>query len=220
MHFENELYKLKTSLFEMWVLVEKQLQKAELAWTNYDKDLAHEVISRERKVNALELKIDAECEVFIATHTPVAVDLRMLLSILKINNNLERIGDFAESIARFVIKHQTQPVAQELASALQLEVMKNTISEMMHLAKKGWKEENCSCVGKVFSMDDIVDEINKKSVEIIASHITKYPETVSEMMHLNTLIRRYERIGDRLNNIAEDICFFVDAKELRHQDKQ
>ncbi len=219
MNIDNRLHQLKNSLNEMWVLVDKQLKKAEFAWTHFDKDAAYEVVSREKKVNALELKIDAECEVFIATHNPVAVDLRMLLSILKINNNLERIGDFAENIARFVIKNQTGVIDANLAKALKTDEMKNTIREMMDISLKGWNDESCTVVSKIFSMDDIVDDINKNSVATLAKYIETNPNSTAEMLHLNTLIRRYERIGDRISNIAENICFFVDAKELRHQEK-
>ena len=101
---ENELQNIQREVKEMWKLVYQQLDNAYNAVLNADQELADKVISREKRVNAFELKIDSDIEDFIALYNPVAVDLRFALAMLKINNNLERIGDYAESIARFVIR--------------------------------------------------------------------------------------------------------------------
>src|ERR1700678_4154451 len=100
---ESELQLLKTEVVNMWTLVNSQLNKARLAFINFDKDLAREVILKERRVNGSELKIDRDCENIFALLTPVAVDLRFVLAVLKINSNLERIGDIAEGIAKYVL---------------------------------------------------------------------------------------------------------------------
>src|SRR5450432_3914203 len=98
-----ELKELKTEVINMWNLVHSQVVKSNVAMINFDKNLAREVVSREKRVNGLELKIDRDCENIFALLTPVAVDLRFVLAVLKINSNLERIGDIAEGVARFVI---------------------------------------------------------------------------------------------------------------------
>ena len=98
---EQEIHSLKNSISEMWALVHQQLYNAGEAMLTGDKELAYKVISRERRVNAFELKIDSDCEDIIALYAPVAIDLRFVLAMYKINTNLERLGDFAESIARF-----------------------------------------------------------------------------------------------------------------------
>ena len=98
---DQEIASLKNSISEMWALVHQQLYNAGEAMLTGDKELAYKVISRERRVNAFELKIDSDCEDIIALYAPVAVDLRFVLAMYKINTNLERLGDFAESIARF-----------------------------------------------------------------------------------------------------------------------
>ncbi|HEU0226176.1 MAG TPA: PhoU domain-containing protein, partial [Arachidicoccus soli] len=90
---ESEILQLKEEVINMWVLVNAQLRKAKLAMIDFDKDLAWEVIVKEKRVNGYELKIDRDCENILAIRTPVAVDLRFVLAVLKINNNLERIGD-------------------------------------------------------------------------------------------------------------------------------
>ena len=100
---DKELLHLKGEIIDMWTLIEQQIQHAVEALLKNDKQEAYSVVCRERKVNATELKIDSECEDIIALYAPVAIDLRFVFSIFKINTNLERLGDFAESIARSVM---------------------------------------------------------------------------------------------------------------------
>jgi phosphate transport system protein len=216
---EIELQKLKVSLQEMWVLVEKQLKKSEKALINFDKATAREVISREKMVNALELKIDADCERFIATHNPVAIDLRLTLSILKINNNLERIGDFAEGIATFVLKNMSAELSKPFKANLQIEQMFSEVLTMYALSKEGFNEENTEKAEKVFGIDNLVDEINYNAVKVLSDEMLANPEKAEELMFLHAVVRRLERIGDRCNNIAEEIVFYLDAKVLKHQNK-
>src|SRR6202046_3184579 len=101
---ETELQLLKTEAINMWTLVNGQLSKARQAFLTFDKDLAREVVLKERRVNGYELKIDRDCENIFALLTPVAIDLRFVLAVLKINSNLERIGDIAEGIAKYIIR--------------------------------------------------------------------------------------------------------------------
>src|SRR5579862_4342689 len=101
---ENEIISLKKELINMWMLVQSQLNKTREAMTNFDKDLAREVLIKERRVNSFELKIDRDVENIFALHCPVAIDLRFLLAALKINTNLERIGDIASGIALYVVE--------------------------------------------------------------------------------------------------------------------
>src|SRR5664279_3532267 len=101
--FETELQDAKSEIINMWELVLLQLAKAKEAMLNFNKDLAREVIAKEKRVNAFELKIDRDCENIFALYSPVAIDLRFLLAVLKINTNLERSGDIAEGIAKHVL---------------------------------------------------------------------------------------------------------------------
>ena len=101
--FETDIRDVKFEVINMWQLVLSQLSKSKEAMLNFDKDLAREVMEKEKRVNAVELKIDRDCENIFALFCPVAIDLRFLLAVLKINNNLERIGDIAEGIARYIV---------------------------------------------------------------------------------------------------------------------
>src|ERR1700749_2554131 len=104
---KNKIIAVKKELVSMWILVQSQLNKAKEAMVQFDKDLAREVLIKEKRVNSFELKIDRDCENIFALYCPVAVDLRFLLAALKINTNLERIGDIAAGVAKYVIESTT-----------------------------------------------------------------------------------------------------------------
>jgi len=216
-HTENEIKELKNHHIEMWNLVQGQVNKAYEALRTSNKELAREIISRERVVDAQELLMDHHCEDFIALFAPVAVDLRFVISLLKITNNLERIADFAENIALFVLYSQTKPIGKELYADLNLEEMMNITASMLANAREALINENSGICGSILTMDDKVDNLYGNAIEALAEHIKKKPEDALEMLHIHAVIRRIERIGDRTGNIAEDIVFYVDAKELRHQ---
>src|SRR4051812_1307458 len=101
---EHEIQVIKAEVLSMWNLVESQMKKSRTAMIHFDRDLAREIVLKEKRVNAFELKLDRDCENIFALYCPVAVDLRFLLAVLKINNNLERIGDIAEGIAKYIIE--------------------------------------------------------------------------------------------------------------------
>lgn len=211
-----EVKKLKASLTEMWALVEQQVRKSIEAVLNNDQDLAREIISREKSVNAQELTVDRQCENFIALFNPVAIDLRFVLSLLKINNNLERIGDFAESIALFVVHNQQGPLDEKLIEQVQIKLMFETVVKMMEQTRSALAREDSRMASRVLSQDDVVDLINREAVPVLANYIASHPEKTVQTINFLNVVRRVERIGDRLSNIAEDIVFYVDAKELRH----
>lgn len=218
-HTDSEVKKLKNYHIEMWNLVQEQIDKAFLAFKNNDKEAAREVISRERMVNAQELVVDHHCEDFIAMFSPVAIDLRFVISLIKITNNLERIGDFAKGIASFVIDNHSEVIDAGLSKELLLDEMMDNAREMLNLAREALIEEDTALCRRVLMMDDLMDDINRKAPQVLGRHIQAHPESSEEMIHLYALIRRIERIGDRTGNIAEEIVFYIDAKELRHQKK-
>lgn len=220
LHIDNELNKLKYSLNQMWDLVEKQLDKSFMSISNYDLSLARGVFTREKLVDAMELKIDSECENFIALNNPVAIDLRLALSYIKINNNLERIGDFAEGIAGFVSNSMSEKIPEELESSLRLREMIASVMDMFSLAKEALDMEDSQIAEKVFGIDYIVDEINSNSIKVLAKAIKSNPDKAEEYLRLLTVIRKIERIGDRVSNIAEEIVFYLDAKVLKHSTSQ
>ena len=156
-HTEESIKRVKKSLAEMWLLVQGQVEKVSAALLERNRELALEVRSREKMVDAYELTVDRECENFFALLTPVAVDLRMMLSIVKINNNLERIGDFADGIAVFVVENLNDKITPELIERLELKRMFQETLCMLSLCKAALANEDSAMAGKVFAKDNLVD---------------------------------------------------------------
>ncbi len=213
---ESELVLLKKEIDEMWTLVYNQLDRAGEAVLTLDRELAQQVLVRERRVNAFELKIDSDVEDIIALYNPVAIDLRFVLAMLKINTNLERLGDFAEGIARFAINCKEPALDGELMKELRLEEMIAQVLSMLELAKKALHEENQELATAVFAKDNLVDEINADATAVLSDYISKYPESALSCLNLIGVFRKLERSGDHITNIAEEIVFFIDAKVLKH----
>lgn len=214
---EDTILRIKKHLAEMWLLVQGQVEKAADALMEGDNELAREVLNREKMVDSYELLIDRECENFFVLLNPVAVDMRLVVSIMKINNDLERIGDFAEGIASFVVKNGGRWITPELLAQLHVAEMLEEVIGMLGLCKQALSKEDALPAGKVFSRDDVVDQINAEAVEVLAGYMRANPEAITECIHLAAAIRRIERIGDRCANIAENIVFYLDARVLKHQ---
>lgn len=136
---ESELVLLKKEIDEMWTLVYNQLDRAGDAVLTLDRELAQQVLVRERRVNAFELKIDSDVEDIIALYNPVAIDLRFVLAMLKINTNLERLGDFAEGIARFALNCHEPALDTELVKQLRLEEMIAQVLSMLEQANRRFR---------------------------------------------------------------------------------
>ena len=240
-HTEKELQALKEEVSQMWKLVLSQLEKSKQAFLNHDVEQAREVASREKRVDAFELKIDSDCENYIALYSPVAIDLRLVLSLIKISNTLERIGDFAEGIARHVIENDCYRMPPQVIEELQLEKMFDILISMLSDSFVALESENTKISGKILAKDDEIDTLYHDSVEILAKYIVENGESKVEnktpggrssanpspslqraccSLKLFLLIRKLERIGDHCSNIVEDIVFYVDAKVLKHSDQK
>jgi phosphate transport system protein len=213
-HTDKELQALKEDVSQMWRLVLSQLEKSKQAFLTGDVDVAREIASREKRVDAFELKIDSDCENYIALYSPVAVDLRLVLSLMKISNTLERIGDFTEGIARFVIENDK--MNPQLLEELQLEKMFETLISMLSDSFVVLESENTKVSGKILAKDEEVDLIYRNSREVLMNYLQTNPAHIYYGLELMVLIRKLERIGDHCSNIVEEIVFFVDAKVLKH----
>src|SRR6476469_5923928 len=150
---EIELQKLKTEIVNMWNLVHTQVVKSNIAMVNFDKNLAREVMSKEKRVNGLELKIDRDCENIFALFNPVAVDLRFVLAVLKINSNLERIGDIADGISRYVVDSDNR-FGNDLLEQTKILQMFDIAVKMLENSKTSFETENTKIARMVFSEDD------------------------------------------------------------------
>ncbi|MCD8177027.1 MAG: phosphate signaling complex protein PhoU [Tannerellaceae bacterium] len=214
---DQELASLKRSISEIWSLVHQQIYNAGEAMLTGDKELAYKVISRERRVNAFELKIDSDCEDLIALYAPVAVDLRFVLAMYKINTNLERLGDFAESIARFTGNlPDGEPVDPELVKSTRVEEMLKQLLEMISLTQEAFDKEDSEIASKIFLIDNTIDELNHAATPVLAKYIEENPSRALMGLYMSGVIRKMERFGDHCTNIAEELIFYLDAKVLKH----
>lgn len=204
---------------EMLSLCHRQVQLAYEAFTVFDTDLAEEVIRKENRVNALDLKIERDTDRFIALYNPVATDLRFALAILKINYNLERIGDQAFDIANHTID-LNQKLVPELTEKLQFNLMFETLDGMFKDVTTAYIDENLKAARKVFKKDKIINEINANAFNIVAEDAVKNPELMRQYLMALVVMKKFEKIGDLLKNISEGIIFYIDAQVLKHKKKK
>ena len=213
---ETELDDLRREVDQMWTLVCNQMEQARQAVLEMDRAAAQQIIVRERRVDAFELKIDSDVEDFIALYTPVAVDLRFALAMLKINNDLERIGDYADGIARFVRDSDAAELDPGLVGNLQLETMFDTVLGMLKGLQEALRTEDAAKATAIVEKDDLLDRINRASAGILAEYALARPELIAFCIGFGSVFRKLERTGDHLTNIAEEIVFYIDAKVIKH----
>ena len=212
---DNPVHNLKEDLEQMFQLVTTQLTKAKEALTKFDQDLAREVVQIEKRVNGQELQIDRTAENFIALYAPVAIDLRFVLAVLKINNNLERIGDIAEGISKY-INETDKPFDTTLMEESNVMPMFEAAMKMLADTKLAFETEDTSIARKIFKSDDYLDHINIEAINNLTLAMHSDPSKISDALYIISIIRKLERIGDQLKNIAEEIIFYIEAKVLKH----
>ena len=213
---EKEILNLKSSLLKMFLLVEGQWEKGANAIINYDQDIAEEISSSENRINAQELKIDNDCENIIALHAPVAVDLRFILSTYKINHALEHIADIAESIAKYVADHDVA-YDKQIVDETRLTEMLDVFNTMMDCLIEAFENEDPTIARKVFKKDKLINKINTDAHQIIINNIDKYDNNM--LLYLLSSIRKIERAGDSLKKIGEEIIYHLEAKVIKHSEK-
>ncbi|MDC3154202.1 phosphate signaling complex protein PhoU [Bacteroidota bacterium] len=211
---DSEILDLKKELLKMFFLVESQWEKGATAILNYDQDMAEEISSSENRINAQELKIDSDCENIIALHSPVAVDLRFILSSYKINHSLEHIADIAQSIAKYVADSDLA-YNQEIINQTKVNEMLETFNSMMDCLIDAFENEDPKIARKVFKKDKVLNKINAEAHKIIVDNMNSYDNGM--LLFLLSSIRKIERAGDSLKKIGEEIIYHLEAKVLKHQ---
>jgi phosphate transport system protein len=216
-HLDTELQILKTDLIEMWNLVMDQLTRAFQAIENADCDLVNEIHTNEKRVDAFELKINMDCENILALFNPVAGDLRFILAVLKINYNLERIGDYANGVTKLL---EETSFNKESVKETRIKEMFEVAIKMLSDTRDSFENEDTQSLLKVFKKDEKLDKVNRNANHIIADLISDRPKNIHSFLNLLSVIRKLERVGDQTKNIAEEIVFYVGAKVIRHQKKK
>lgn len=213
---DTEIGLLNDDILEMMYLVKTQLEKGHKAFMNYDQDLAYDITVNEKRVDALELKIDRDCENLLALFNPVAVDLRFVLASIKINSDLERLGDHADSIARYILDFG-EPIDPEIIERMRIDEMFETSIQMMSNIFSAYIAEDTELARKVFAKDKVLNEINRSISEVTAKLIKENGDDIEQYLYLFSIIRKLERVGDLTKNAAEEIIFYIEAKVLKHK---
>ncbi len=215
-HLDREIGLLNDDILELMYLVKTQLEKGREALINYDEELAHEITANEKRVDALELKIDRDCENILALFNPVAVDLRFVIASFKINSDLERLGDHANSIAKYILDFGG-PVDEKVIKQMRIDKMYDTAIDMLSKVFSSFIAEDTVLARKVFAKDKTLNEINRKASKATAKLIKKDPEKTQQYLYLFSIIRKLERVGDLTKNTAEELIFYIEAKVLKHK---
>jgi phosphate transport system protein len=213
-HFDQQLEKLRVRLMKMCSLVEEQVDAALRSIEEENAELAQQVVEREKKVDKFDLKIDKICQKIFALNQPVALDLRLIMSALTINNNLERMGDIAVNIAEnsFILKKKPSFIDR-----IHFTEMSKVIREMIRNSIDSFVRDDAQLAKKVIETDNHVDKLNKENHQILIDVMKENPDNIQPAVTLLVTSRQMERLGDHATNIAEDVYFIVEARLVKHK---
>ena len=216
-HFAVELEELNQALLGMGALVESSIHCSVQALVNRDERMARRVIEDEIRINQMELDIDARVTRLLALNQPVAGDLRLLIIALKINTDLERMGDLAVNIAERAISLAKVPLVKPLIDTPR---MASLVEDMLHSSLDAFVKRDADLAEKVLPADDEVDTIRDNIYSELLDVMQSNPTVVPSAIHLMFVARNLERIADHTTNIAEDVIFLVRGVDIRHHTAQ
>jgi phosphate transport system protein len=212
-HFQQELAKLKEQLLKMGGLAERAISNAIDALVKRDTPLAEKTIGEDEKINKMELVIDEWCLKLLALHQPLAADLRFITSAMRINVELERIGDLAVNIAERVLSLNQEPQLKPYIDIPRMaEITKNMVKDVLDAFVNG----DADLARAVCARDDQVDALNDQVFRELITYMLAEPKTITRAVHLIIVSRYLERIADHATNIAEGVIFMVKALVIKH----
>lgn len=212
-HFQKELEELKKNLLKMATLVEEAINNAVQSLVKRDSELAQKAFETEDKINGMDIAINTECLNLLALRQPMAVDLRFIVSALKIITDLERMGDQAVNIAEHAISLNREP---QIKLYIDIPRMAEIAQSMVKDVLDAFVNRDSKLARSVCERDDLVDGLNDRVVRELLTYMTSDPKTTKSAMHLMIVSRCLERIADHATNIAEDVIFIVDALVIKH----
>jgi len=208
-----ELDQLRTMLIRMGSLVEEQIDCGVKSIIDGDESLSALVIERDKKVDEYDNAIDQQCMRIFALTQPVAVDLRLLMAALKINNELERIGDIAVNLAERV---KALVPFRAFVKETRLREMATAAREMVKAAIDSFVNNDPGLAKKVLTSDDVIDSIDRQMFELMVGKMKGSKDLIEPAVHVVILSRHLERLADHATNIAEDVIFLVNARIIKH----
>lgn len=216
-HFEHEIDKLKHSLFSLCAKVEENVRMAVEAVEKRNSLLAKRVIENDVQIDQMEVDVEEECLKILALHQPVAVDLRFVVGALKINNDLERIGDLAGNIAERALVIADQ---DKVGIPIDLTGMVKKSQDMLRNSLDAFVNMDVPLAKTVCAADDEVDDLNRDMFELLAERVKESTKDINALLSLLSVSRHIERIADHATNIAEDVIYMVEGEIVRHSGGQ
>jgi phosphate transport system protein len=212
-HFAVELEELNQALLEMGARVESSIHCSVQALVERDERMARRVMDDESTINKMELDIDARATRLLALNQPVAGDLRLLIMALKINTDLERMGDLAVNIAERTLSLIRLPEVKPLIDTPRMAAL---VEDMLHWSLDAFVKRDAELAAKVLPTDDEVDDLRDRIYTELTDLMQRSPAVVNGAVHLMFVARNLERIADHATNIAEDVIFLVNGVDVRH----
>jgi phosphate transport system protein len=215
LHLSKEINRLKKMMSELCTRVEESMKQSLVSLLSHDKEMAAKIIQNDKEIDQLEIELEEECLKILALHQPVAIDLRYVIACLKMNNDLERIGDLSANIAKNTIaiadmdyiRGFERSHLEQMMKQAQI-MLKNSLDALFELDEK--------LALQVCNSDDKVDNLNKQMHIEVAKSIKESPEMVEYFLRLLLVSRNIERIADYTTNIAEDIIYMINGEIVRH----
>ncbi|MDP9121092.1 MAG: phosphate signaling complex protein PhoU [Acidobacteriota bacterium] len=211
-----DLDRIRQNLLKMAGMVEDMVAKATAALLDRDNGLSTEVIATDKDVDRIEIEIDELCYSVLGRKQPTAIDLRFLVAVMKINNDLERIGDSAVNIAQSVEQLNDQP---PLKPYIDLPQMSQLVQTMVRQSLDAFVRRDAALAIEVCKSDDGVDGLYKQIFRELLTYMIEDPKTVTRALHLLLIARNLERIADHATNISEDVIYYVEGRDVRHSGK-
>ncbi|HZQ54311.1 MAG TPA: phosphate signaling complex protein PhoU [Bryobacteraceae bacterium] len=216
-HFEQELELLKGKLLEMSALVESAIYRSVQGVVEKNEELAQQVLRNEARVNQLEIEVDEMAISLLALQAPLAADLRLVTAAIKINNDLERMGDLSASIAQSALALIREPVIRPL---IDIPHIAGLAQSMVRKALDAFVNRDAELARSVLASDDAVDNMRTASYHELMSFMEKNPSHIPQALYLLSVVRNLERIADHSTNIAEDVLFLVKGIDVRHHNEE
>src|SRR5579863_7811640 len=212
-HFVEELDFLRSRLLEMSALVEDSVYRSVLCLSDKDPQQAQKVLQNESEINRMEIEIDDLATRLLALQQPMATDLRLLTSAIKINNDLERMGDLAVNIVERALSLINEPLIKPL---IDIPAMATRVQSMIRKSLDSFVKRDAELARTVLVSDDAVDELRDAIYEELIEHMERDPKSVRQAINLMFVARNLERLADHATNIAEDVLFLVEGVDVRH----
>jgi phosphate transport system protein len=212
--FQREIDRLKKEILVLSAIVEESVQNAVRSIASRDSKMAQKVIEADAEIDQMEVDLEESCLKVLALHQPVAIDLRFIVAVLKINNDLERIGDLAVNIAQ---RAGFLAVRPKVNIRLNLTEMAEKVQAMLHKSLDALINMDPVLAKSVCASDDAIDEMHEDMYKVVEDAIREKPEEIDTLIQLLSVSRQLERIADHATNIAEDVIYMVTGVISRHR---